>query len=53
MKNISLAINAILAIAVAILFYLHFSTPSTAISEEETTSIEEAPIEDLITESEE
>jgi outer membrane protein len=50
MKNISLAINATLAIAVAILFYLHFSTPSSAISEEETTNIEEAPLEDLITE---
>ncbi|MEO5991354.1 MAG: OmpH family outer membrane protein [Ferruginibacter sp.] len=29
MKNVSLAINAILIIAVAVLFYLHFKTPVT------------------------
>ena len=32
MKNISLVINAVLALAVAILFYLHFSSKKTAVS---------------------
>ena len=45
MKNISLAFNGILSIAVAILFYLHFSTTSTSESNDEVAQTEESPSE--------
>ena len=48
MKNISLAFNGILAIAVAILFYLHFSNTSFSTAEEEATTAEELIVEELI-----
>lgn len=50
MKNISLAFNGILAIAVAILFYLHFSNTSSSTAEEEATTAEELIVEELIVE---
>lgn len=48
MKNISLGINAVLAIAVAILFYLHFTANTP--TEKQTTNTENTPVEELVIE---
>ena len=49
MKNISLAFNGILSVAVAILFYLHFSSSNTTKASESTIEIEEtSTVKELI-----
>lgn len=44
MKNISLILNAILFVAVAVLYYLHFSPKSSAVAEEGVASISDLKI---------
>ncbi|NQX97662.1 MAG: OmpH family outer membrane protein [Flavobacteriales bacterium] len=44
MKNISLALNSILIIAVAVLYYLHFSNTNQVIEEVEEIQIVEEPV---------
>ena len=46
MKNISIALNGVLIIAVAVLYYLHFSNPNTVnVATNDNTIEEELPID--------